>query len=148
MTLTWCHTLVYWGIFKRLTLRNGLVHSWRLGSTGDKIWQLVVPASLRDDLLKELHDQPTAGHLGEKRTTLRVSARFFWPYYRRDVCKWCRTCLLCQARKPPQPRPRAAMHQYRVGAPMERVAMDILGPLPESHLGNKYILIVGDYFTR
>jgi len=31
---------------------------------------------------------------------------------------------------------------------MERVAMDILGPLPESTLGNKYILVVTDYFTR
>ena len=31
---------------------------------------------------------------------------------------------------------------------MERVAMDILGPLPETDAGNKYILVVGDYFTK
>ena len=31
---------------------------------------------------------------------------------------------------------------------MERIAMDILGPLPETNLGNKYILVVGDYFTK
>ena len=31
---------------------------------------------------------------------------------------------------------------------MERVAMDILDPLPETDVGNKYILVVGDYFTK
>ena len=40
------------------------------------------------------------------------------------------------------------MFQYNVGAPSERVAMDILGPLPESESGNKYLLLVADYFTK
>ena len=31
---------------------------------------------------------------------------------------------------------------------MQIVAMDILGPLPESEAGNSYILVVTDYFTR
>ena len=31
---------------------------------------------------------------------------------------------------------------------MERVAMDILGPLPLTDQGNKYILVDGDYFTK
>ena len=31
---------------------------------------------------------------------------------------------------------------------MQRVAMDILGPLPETDHGNKYILVIGDYFTK
>ena len=40
------------------------------------------------------------------------------------------------------------MKQYTVGAPPERVALDIIGPLPVSFKGNKYALIVSDYFTR
>ena len=31
---------------------------------------------------------------------------------------------------------------------MQLVAMDILGPLPETASGNKYVLVAGDYFTR
>ena len=31
---------------------------------------------------------------------------------------------------------------------MQLVAVDILGPLPESQDGNSYILVVADYFTR
>ena len=31
---------------------------------------------------------------------------------------------------------------------MHRVAMDILGPLPITPCSNKYVLVVGDYFTK
>ena len=40
------------------------------------------------------------------------------------------------------------MKKYQVGAPMERVALDIMGPLPKTTRGNKYVLVVGDYFTK
>ena len=32
--------------------------------------------------------------------------------------------------------------------PLERVAMDILGPLPETPRDHRYILVIGDYFTK
>ena len=35
-----------------------------------------------------------------------------------------------------------------VSRPLERIAMDILCPLPEIPRGSKYILVVGDYFTK
>ena len=40
------------------------------------------------------------------------------------------------------------LKQYAVGAPMERIAIDILGPLPETPWKNKFILVVSDYFTK
>jgi hypothetical protein len=40
------------------------------------------------------------------------------------------------------------MKLYQTGAPMERIAFDILGPLPETENGNLYILCIGDYFTK
>ena len=40
------------------------------------------------------------------------------------------------------------MHQYNVGVPTERIALDMLGPLPVSNKGNQYILVVSDYFTK
>ena len=48
----------------------------------------------------------------------------------------------------PVKKPRAPLKQYNVGAPMERVALDVMGPFPKSKDGNKYILVMGDYFTR
>ncbi|XP_056001857.1 uncharacterized protein LOC130048813 [Ostrea edulis] len=40
------------------------------------------------------------------------------------------------------------MGQYLVGEPLERVAIDILGPLPRTEKGNKYVVVISDYFTR
>ena len=35
-----------------------------------------------------------------------------------------------------------------MGAPLERLAIDVLGPLPETDQGNRYILVVMDYFSK
>ncbi|GFV77191.1 retrovirus-related Pol polyprotein from transposon 412 [Trichonephila clavipes] len=43
---------------------------------------------------------------------------------------------------------RGKLHRYNVGAPFERIAFDILGPLPRTVSGNKYLLVVMDYFTK
>ena len=40
------------------------------------------------------------------------------------------------------------MKQTFANASMERVAMDIVGPLPRTANGNEYILVVCDYFTK
>lgn len=61
---------------------------------------------------------------------------------------YCRCCDLCSSRKGPAQKQRAPMKQYNVGAPMERVAIDVLHPLPLSHHGNKYLLIATDKVAR
>jgi hypothetical protein len=40
------------------------------------------------------------------------------------------------------------MKKNNVGMPMERITIDIQGPYPKSKRGFKYILVVGDYFTK
>ena len=40
------------------------------------------------------------------------------------------------------------MQQYLVGTPMESLALDVLGPLPCTRMGNNYILIVADYLSK
>jgi hypothetical protein len=40
------------------------------------------------------------------------------------------------------------MHQYNVGAPFERIAIDNAGPFPESDKGNRHLLVAMDYFTK
>jgi hypothetical protein len=40
------------------------------------------------------------------------------------------------------------MPQYNVGAPFERIAIDVAVPFPLSSQGNRYLLIAMDYFTK
>jgi hypothetical protein len=48
----------------------------------------------------------------------------------------------------PKVSPRAKLKQFHAGVPLERVHMDILGPLPITKNRNKYILMVIDQFTK
>ena len=98
--------------------------------------------------MKMLHDDPQSGHLGIHRTVSRAENRFYWVDYKPDIIKWVHNCTICNSRKQPHRKAKSKMKQYCVGAPMERVAFDLIGPLPLSHKGNKYVLIVSDYFTK
>ena len=48
----------------------------------------------------------------------------------------------------PTLRGKPHCNQSLWGTPMQLVAVDILGLLPESPKGNSYLLVAGDYFTR
>ncbi|GFS75323.1 retrovirus-related Pol polyprotein from transposon 412 [Trichonephila clavipes] len=82
------------------------------------------------------------------KTLQKVHEHFYGNNVRSDVEKCCRTCDLCAARKGPRKCPRGRLQLYNVGAPLERIAFDILGPLPRSSDGNNNILVVMDYFTK
>ena len=144
------HLQSLWAQRQQLTLRSGLLYrQWEdIPNKGlHKRLQLVLPRELIHAVLTEVHNSATGGHLGVTKT-LEKARRFYWPGQRRDVEDWCRSCTTCGARKSPSKRPRAPMQLERAGQPMQRVAMDILGPLPETPRGNKYVLVISDYFTK
>ena len=103
---------------------------------------------LRAGVLKFLHDIPVGGHLGVSKTLGKVRERLYWIHCCRDVEEWCLKCDLCASRKDPRVKTRSPLQLYNVGEPMERVAIDVLGPLLETESGNKYILIAMDYFSK
>ena len=55
------------------------------------------------------------------------------------------SCPICCSRKTPIPAPAAPMQLDPVERP---VAMDILGPLPDTKRGKKYFVLIGDYFNK
>ena len=110
--------------------------------------QLVLPESLTAEVLNSLHSGVAGGHLGEEKTLERLRERFYWPGHTEDVRKWCQQCLQCAQRKTPAPKNKAKLTSIHPGYPLQLVAMDILGPLPESPHKNSCVLVVSDYFTR
>ena len=73
------------------------------------------------------------GHLVLTKTWYNVSQRFYWPGQRGDVARWCHRCQECGARKPKKGK-RAPLKQETVGLPIECIALDIMGPLPQTHI--------------
>lgn len=108
----------------------------------------MVPSCRRGQVLKLVRGSVGAGHFGVTKTLHRLRSRLYCPACRRDVEMFVHHCDLCTAQKGPTSRSHAPLQQYQVGAPMERVRVDILGPFPVTDQGNRYILVAMDYFTK
>ena len=109
--------------------------------------QLVAPQCLRQEAFHFLHTSSNAGHLGITRTVASIKMRFYWPGCKKDVTRWMRECNNCERVKE-GPKYKAKLVQSTVSCFLERIAIDIVGPLPMTESGNQYILSVTDYFTK
>lgn len=133
----------------RLVLNDDILYRrWTDLATQQDILQAVVPSSERRSVLKFCHDCRTAGHLGIHKTLGRIRQSYYWPGLQRDVHSYISGCEVCTRRKAATQSNKAPMHLVYSGYPLERIATDILGELPQTANGNKYILVVADYFTK
>ncbi|GBN64047.1 hypothetical protein AVEN_98862-1 [Araneus ventricosus] len=82
------------------------------------------------------------------KTLSKTRERFYWDRLRADVEKWRRECHACGARKGPKTRTKGCLQRYNVGAPFGRMALDILGLFPVTTKGNRYVIVLMDYFTK
>jgi len=98
--------------------------------------------------MKLAHDMPMAGHLGKMKTAKRILRRFYWPGIFGDVARHCMACEQCQKCSPRQVKKAPLVPLPIMGEPFKRIAMDIVGPLPRSSSGKRYILVICDYATR
>ena len=118
------------------------------GEDGEELLQLVLPPTYRKKVLQIAHDLPLAGHLGKDKTLTRISQRFFWPTLSQDVASYVRSCLACQRTRQKKGEKVPLQPMPIMGNPFERIAMDIVGPLPKIRKGHEYILVVSNYATQ
>ena len=139
----------YWSYWHSLVLKEGVLHRkfFRKDGTGAHL-QILVPKELRNEVMKQMHDALLSGHLGRKKTREKTLQRFYWYGVREDVNNWVARCDECGAIKPQVKTAKAPLGQMPVGAPLDRLATDVLGPLPETTRGNEYVLVVTDHFTK
>ena len=131
--------------------KNGLLYQKHQETkTGRSFNQLVVPKELRRQVMSVNHESAFSGHLGAKKTEVRILPNFFWPGLRQDVIRFCRSCDVCQ-----RTIKRGSVRKVPLGSmplidtPFKRVAVDIVGPIaPPSEAGHRYILTLVDYATR
>ena len=109
---------------------------------------LVVPRSKVKDVLQMVHDAPATGaHMGVERTMAKTVQAFWWPQMYTDIKQYIDACEKCQRTKSGKKK-KAILGGHPMGAaPFDLIACDLLS-MPESSVGNKYILMVADYFTR
>ena len=136
--------------------KNGvLMRKWKpLSAPAYESWkesrQLVVPKQYRNHVLSLAHDTPMSGHLGIRKTFDKLTKHFFWPNCRKDVSYYVNTCHNCQKVNKPTHVPKVAPLKPIPVAdePFSKLVIDIVGPLPKSKNGFKYLFTIMCSATR
>ena len=138
----------YWLTYKQfLFVEDVLYYRWE-SENGPPHYKLVVPKVLRREVLEYCHIASWSGHQGIQRTIARVKQSYHWYGLDGDVQVFVNACDICARMKKDGKSPRAPLQSYTCGSPLDRIHLDVLGPLPESKQGNKYILVIIDQFSK
>ena len=138
----------YWARFDELTIEDGILGIKTTSEDQTNVqFCVIVPHGAKQEILELAHNSPVGGHFGIQKTIEKLKQRFHWINLARDVQDWCMRCPTCNRHKTSKSN-RAPMKPIYTGEPFERVAMDIVGPLPKTARENRYILTVVDHFTK
>ena len=110
--------------------------------------RIAVPRGRREQVLRLAHSDQVSGHFGSKKTLAKVKQHFFWPGMRSTVSDYVKQCEACQ-RAAPVKGGRAPLSPLPcISVPFSTVAFDIVGPLPVSASGHRYILTCMCLFSK
>ena len=135
---------VHQALESKLMLSADEVKPWSRESR--LLWQQ--HTSLYLNILRSLREGDLSAHLGEEKMRNLLKERFYWPSCADDVSEWCSCCAVCCSRKTHAPKRRAGLQTLQVGYPLQMVCVDLLGPLPETETGSRYVLVAVDHFTK
>ena len=129
-------------------LMSNVLYFKDISAYGKDRYQCCIPESYRKKALMLGHSSLLGGHAGEMHTIQRLKKLAFWFSMRKDAIEFVKGCEICKKymrdRIPPEP----ILRSPQVSRPWQAVHMDLIGPLPESESGNKYILTLIDVLTR
>jgi hypothetical protein len=111
--------------------------------------RLYVPddIDLRRDVVRQCHDNPTAGHPGNHATLELLERHFWWPTMRAFVKKYVEGCDQCARRKHAQ-HPRSHTQPMDIPhGPWEAVGVDLIMQLLSASSFDA-IIVFTDFFTK
>ena len=94
----------YWLYWDALFLTEGVLFCKfaKRNRTGHHI-QFVVPRSMKDVVLYQMHEALTSGHLGKWKTREHLLRQFYWYKIWEDADLWVQRCDKCaMVKKPPK----------------------------------------------
>jgi hypothetical protein len=126
-----------------------------LQQTSEGYWlqgqRIVVPnaGTLRQGIIRDMHNAPLAGHVGMQKTLQAVSRVFWWPGLRRDVKEYVNNCHACQTNKASNQRPAGLLQPLPIPERRwECVTMDLITSLPETPTGLDAVAVFVDKLSK
>lgn len=112
--------------------------------------QIEIPSvERRLEIIREAHESAVGGHKGIVKTYGRIRQQYYWENMKVEVQNFIKHCILCQRNKLVRVKTRQPM--VITDTPQvafEKIALDIVGPLPVTTSGNKYVLTIQDSLTK
>ena len=118
----------YFDIRDELTLEGELVFKGN---------QLVVPASLRKELMEATH----ASHIGVEACIRRARDSLYWPRMTTELKEYIAKCDVCMAHRSEQSKEPIQQHEF-AARPSSKVAADLCD------LDKRTLLVVSDYYSN
>ncbi|GFV74762.1 transposon Ty3-I Gag-Pol polyprotein [Trichonephila clavipes] len=78
-----------------LKIIDGLLFYAKYSTTLGEL-RVYISRSLREAIMKEFHDLPLVGHLGKRKTYLKLRDTCYFPYMRKYIFEYVSTCDRCQ----------------------------------------------------
>lgn len=110
-------------------------------------WRLLVPRGLQEQVMTMYHDAPWAGHPGRDSMRESIGRKYYWPGMNKGIEAYQRTCLECNRRRSAGAKAPIQMPDFP-SRPFELVSMDVVGPLPRTRGGKRFLLTMVDHLTR
>jgi len=108
---------------------------------------LLVPDSLKNEVLETYHNHPLGGHLSKAKLFPQLKERFYWEGMQKDVLNHTRNCPDCLKVKTRAHPNQGLLRPIVVTRPFQLVGVDI-AILRQSSNSYRYILVTVDYFTN
>ena len=136
-------------LWRSLQFRDGVLCRVEAAQRGEpETVRRLVPRGWRREMFELVHGGALGGHLGFDKIYPVAKARYFWVGMAGDFKRFLKSCHLCAQIKPLPHRNTMPLNQEIASRPWERLAMDVLGPMEETSRGNKFCLVVQDYFSK
>jgi transposase InsO family protein len=115
-----------------------------------EVYRLVIPRAMVNKTLYLVHDSPTGGHMGFRRTFKRCRESFWWKEMAEDVKKYIAGCERCGKNKYVTHPNVAPLQMTDVPDHVfDKIQVDFLGPFPESAVHSyTYALQIQDILSR
>ena len=109
-----------------------------------------VPSSMVKDLLQAVHNDPmSGGHFSFERTYNKLRGHYWWPGMRNSIRHHIKSCNACLSFNISRQKKVGQLHSVPPPeGPFQIIGIDFCGPLKSTPRGNKYVLVITDYFTR
>ena len=116
------------GMFRDFNVENNLSFI-----TMQDLWGISVPSDrmYRQYAMYKMHDHPTAGPMGVRKTYEAIARQFYWPGIRTHACAYVESCPRCRAAKLVSLKPAGLVQSLHIQSRRwGQASMDFITKLP------------------